>query len=381
MDVGHVLLGRPWQFDVDITYGGRDNVCVFSWGGRRIAMVSKWSSVESSTKAMVNEQSLVTLITSITDLEAEIKEAQEVHVVVVRGLVIKGKEEQRFVVPEKNGPVKHGSSGTTWHSKGGTGGYAGHTNGRSGNYADHSNGNPGGSTGMNTSHSVWKQVAHGKQVGSGASAGKKYGSEVEGHGMGKFSIASSSAKAKNVGLTEALPASTSSGSRFEILREEVEVSLLENGDQVHSKAAAEVQNSGNGILLDVTNQNTDPSKVGPKISSQKSKKILKKGKKTMAMVGPLEVNKKGVEFYKKSFGLDKVNSNPNPIPCQNASEVFENADTLRHLHSEVSKFDGSNSILNGEGNVLSNVSKIDLSADNFDKVASVLQEAMEVILE
>ncbi|KAK0603871.1 hypothetical protein LWI29_009599 [Acer saccharum] len=77
MDAGHVLLGRPWQFDVDITYRGRDNVCVFSWGGRRIAMVPKRGSVGSSTKATVNEQSLVTLITSVTDLEAEIKEAQE----------------------------------------------------------------------------------------------------------------------------------------------------------------------------------------------------------------------------------------------------------------------------------------------------------------
>ncbi|KAK0570976.1 hypothetical protein LWI29_009383 [Acer saccharum] len=93
MDAGHVLLGRPWQFDVDITYRGRDNVCVFSWGGRRIAMVPKQGSVGSSTKATVNEQSLVTLITSVTDLEAEIKEAQEVHVVVVRALVIEGEEE------------------------------------------------------------------------------------------------------------------------------------------------------------------------------------------------------------------------------------------------------------------------------------------------
>ncbi|KAK0574504.1 hypothetical protein LWI29_024662 [Acer saccharum] len=101
MDAGHVLLGRPWQFDVDITYRGRDNVCVFNWGGKRIAMVPKRGLVGSSTKATINEQSLVTLITSVTDLEAEIKEAQEVHVVVVQALVIEGEEEQRFVVPEK----------------------------------------------------------------------------------------------------------------------------------------------------------------------------------------------------------------------------------------------------------------------------------------
>ncbi|KAK0600601.1 hypothetical protein LWI29_016571 [Acer saccharum] len=41
MDARHVLLGRPWQFDVDITYRGRDNVCVFNSNGRKIAMVPK----------------------------------------------------------------------------------------------------------------------------------------------------------------------------------------------------------------------------------------------------------------------------------------------------------------------------------------------------
>ncbi|KAK0574454.1 hypothetical protein LWI29_023935 [Acer saccharum] len=101
MDAGHVLLGRPWQFDVDITYRGRDNVCVFNWNGRKIAMVPKRCSNGSSTKTTVKEQSLVSLVTSITDLEAEIKEAQEVHVVVVRALVIEDKEEQEIVVSEK----------------------------------------------------------------------------------------------------------------------------------------------------------------------------------------------------------------------------------------------------------------------------------------
>ncbi|KAK0603761.1 hypothetical protein LWI29_008384 [Acer saccharum] len=104
MDVGHVLLGRPWQFDVDITYMGHDNVCVFNCNGRKIAMVPKRCSNGSSTKTTVKEQSLVSLVMSITDLEAEIKEAQEVHVVVVRALVIEDKEEQKIVVSEKRDP-------------------------------------------------------------------------------------------------------------------------------------------------------------------------------------------------------------------------------------------------------------------------------------
>jgi hypothetical protein len=31
MDASHVLLGRPWQFDVDATHKGRDNSYSFIW--------------------------------------------------------------------------------------------------------------------------------------------------------------------------------------------------------------------------------------------------------------------------------------------------------------------------------------------------------------
>ena len=39
MDASHVLLGRLWQFDVDVTYWGQDNVYVFIWEEKKIAMV------------------------------------------------------------------------------------------------------------------------------------------------------------------------------------------------------------------------------------------------------------------------------------------------------------------------------------------------------
>ena len=38
MDASHILLGRHWQFDVDITYNGRDNIYIFNWGIYKIAM-------------------------------------------------------------------------------------------------------------------------------------------------------------------------------------------------------------------------------------------------------------------------------------------------------------------------------------------------------
>ncbi|KAL9679311.1 hypothetical protein QQ045_017169 [Rhodiola kirilowii] len=38
MYVCHVLLGRPWQYDLDVTYRGRDNVMMFTWEKHKIAM-------------------------------------------------------------------------------------------------------------------------------------------------------------------------------------------------------------------------------------------------------------------------------------------------------------------------------------------------------
>lgn len=38
MDVFHILLGRPWWFDHDITDGGRDNMMMFTWGILKIVV-------------------------------------------------------------------------------------------------------------------------------------------------------------------------------------------------------------------------------------------------------------------------------------------------------------------------------------------------------
>lgn len=43
IDASHILLGRPWQYDVDITYRGRDNTYIFTWGTHKIAMTYQCS--------------------------------------------------------------------------------------------------------------------------------------------------------------------------------------------------------------------------------------------------------------------------------------------------------------------------------------------------
>ncbi|KAF9678696.1 hypothetical protein SADUNF_Sadunf07G0061900 [Salix dunnii] len=38
MDACHMILGRPWQYDMDATYRGQDNVYVFMSGGQKVVL-------------------------------------------------------------------------------------------------------------------------------------------------------------------------------------------------------------------------------------------------------------------------------------------------------------------------------------------------------
>lgn len=49
MDACHLLLGRPWQFDVDALHKGRDNSYQFTWKGKKIALVPLTSQLTATT--------------------------------------------------------------------------------------------------------------------------------------------------------------------------------------------------------------------------------------------------------------------------------------------------------------------------------------------
>ena len=38
MDVGHIILGRPWLYDLDVTLHGRSNSCSFVFEGKKIVL-------------------------------------------------------------------------------------------------------------------------------------------------------------------------------------------------------------------------------------------------------------------------------------------------------------------------------------------------------
>lgn len=90
MDVCHVLLGRPWQYDNDITYRGRDNVLLFTWNGYKIAMAPVKTLDQSSEKKNSN---FLVMAHSEKELDEAIKETGCFYPVVVKGLMSVAKEE------------------------------------------------------------------------------------------------------------------------------------------------------------------------------------------------------------------------------------------------------------------------------------------------
>ncbi|KAH7564942.1 hypothetical protein JRO89_XS09G0082800 [Xanthoceras sorbifolium] len=95
----HILLGRPWQYDVDITYRGRSNMCKFHWGDHKIAILPSKGIKEQPKASKVEERSFLLLAYSEDEFYADAKGAQEVHVIVVKALVVDGGEALAAALP------------------------------------------------------------------------------------------------------------------------------------------------------------------------------------------------------------------------------------------------------------------------------------------
>ena len=84
MDACHILLGRPWQFDNDVTYRGRDNIMFFRWGDRKIAMAPVAQFGRAPEK---RGESFLVVTSNERLLEDSFKETQTFCPVVVKGLM------------------------------------------------------------------------------------------------------------------------------------------------------------------------------------------------------------------------------------------------------------------------------------------------------
>ena len=79
MDVCHLLLGRPWQYDRAVQHDGRTNSYSFMFEGVKIILVPKKRQQEESKSEEIEE--LKTLLT-LKEFVEEVKESPEVFLLI-----------------------------------------------------------------------------------------------------------------------------------------------------------------------------------------------------------------------------------------------------------------------------------------------------------
>lgn len=81
MDACHVLLGRPWQYDVDVIHKGRDNTYEFSWNKKKIKLVPMQEGLPKASKVKGKSFVAVPAFDSVEDM----KKAGELLILVFKG--------------------------------------------------------------------------------------------------------------------------------------------------------------------------------------------------------------------------------------------------------------------------------------------------------
>ena len=88
MDACHLILGRPWQYDVDATHRCKDNVYVFFKNDKKIVLGPiKDSSVPKASK--VEGKPSLFIVNNEDEFDKECKEMKQVYTLVVTSGVSK----------------------------------------------------------------------------------------------------------------------------------------------------------------------------------------------------------------------------------------------------------------------------------------------------
>ena len=86
MDVGQIILGRPWLYDNDVTIHGRSNMCRFEHEGKKIKLTPYRFIAEKSKLNALKKSKGVNLI-SATELDQELKNGPPFMILAAREVV------------------------------------------------------------------------------------------------------------------------------------------------------------------------------------------------------------------------------------------------------------------------------------------------------
>ncbi|GAV69898.1 hypothetical protein CFOL_v3_13398, partial [Cephalotus follicularis] len=102
MDASYVLLGRSWQYDVDITYRDRENIYIFTWDAHKITMAPLSDQPKASK---VEGRYFLTVDSRESYFVVDAKESQKVHFMVVKALVVDEEMKSVGEIPVKLKPI------------------------------------------------------------------------------------------------------------------------------------------------------------------------------------------------------------------------------------------------------------------------------------
>ena len=94
MDVYHILLGKPWQYDKDVTYKGKANTYSFGWHGKEVVLLPN-STKATKQKVPNNPQTLLTILGP--ELHQELKKSTCLLALLVKEIT-KGELDQPLLV-------------------------------------------------------------------------------------------------------------------------------------------------------------------------------------------------------------------------------------------------------------------------------------------
>ncbi|GKE94801.1 transposon ty3-I gag-pol polyprotein, partial [Tanacetum coccineum] len=95
INVCHLLFGRPWQYDLEITHDGKDNIYRFVKDGKKITLLPLGFKQNSEPQKV---EKLLTISRVGTEFVCDLKDSKEVHLLIVKDFLSVGRDKSMSAI-------------------------------------------------------------------------------------------------------------------------------------------------------------------------------------------------------------------------------------------------------------------------------------------